>query len=128
MINQFSMNGYRWQIRFVDPNHRMLVDRTGVRTVGTTDPKSGHIYISNRLNGLFLTKVLIHEIAHCALFSFHLMDDIHKMTKQQYWIEAEEWVCNLIADYGLKIFTIAYSVLGYDALQYVPYEIEKMVA
>lgn len=84
--------------------------------------------MSNRLYGQQLVKVLIHEISHCALISFDLLNDIHKMTKQQYWIEAEEWVCNLVADYGLKIFTIAYSVLGYDALRYIPYEIEKMVA
>lgn len=127
-MKQFAMNGRLWQISFVDPNCKVLVDRTGTRTLATTDPRTNRVYLSNRLYGQQLVKVLIHEISHCALISFDLLNDIHKMTKQQYWIEAEEWVCNLVADYGLKIFTIAYSVLGYDALRYIPYEIEKMVA
>lgn len=127
-MKQFAMNGRLWQISFVDPNCKVLVDRTGAHTLATTDPRTNHVYLSNRLYGQQLVKVLIHEISHCALISFDLLNDIHKMTKQQYWIEAEEWVCNLVADYGLKIFAIAYSVLGYDALRYIPYEIEKMVA
>jgi hypothetical protein len=50
------------------------------------------------------------------------------MVYKRYWTEAEEWVCNFIADYGSKIFSIAYSFLGQDAFYFVPYEIEKMMA
>lgn len=127
-MNRFSMNGYLWRILFVDPNHPMLVDRTGTRTIGTTDPKTKCIYISNRLGRTMLERVLIHEIGHCALISFGLLDDIHRMVYKRYWTEAEEWVCNFIADYGSKIFSIAYSFLGQDAFYFVPYEIEKMMA
>jgi hypothetical protein len=41
---------------------------------------------------------------------------------------AEEWVCNFIADYGAKIFSIAYSVLGNDAWMFIPYELDKVIA
>ena len=57
-----------------------------------------------------------------------LLDDIHRMVKHQYWVEAEEWVCNFIADYGLKIFSVAYSILGDEAWIFVPYELEKLIA
>lgn len=53
---------------------------------------------------------------------------IHKVVKPEYWILAEEWVCNFIADYGAKIFSIAYSVLGNDAWMFIPYELDKVIA
>lgn len=62
------------------------------------------------------------------MVSFSLLDDIHRMVKREYWIEAEEWICNFIADYGMGIFEAAYSVLGPDAWRVVPYEIERFVA
>lgn len=117
------MNGYLWRVCFVSPNDPMLVDRTGIMTVATTDPSTLCVYISNAIHGSFLVRVLIHELGHCAIFSFGLADDIHKMTYPEYWIEAEEWVCNFIADYGLTIFNAGYSILD-D----IPYEIERLVS
>ena len=43
------------------------------------------------------------------------------------WIEAEEWVCNFIADYGRQIFQIASTVLGDEAWSFIPYELERLV-
>lgn len=127
-MNSFFMNGYLWRIKFVNPNSPLLVDRTGVLTVATTDPKAQCIYLSSKLTGDFLLTVLVHELGHCAMFSFNLLDDIHRMVNPEHWIEAEEWVCNFIADYGLTIFSVAYSFLGKDAWIFVPHEIEKMIA
>lgn len=127
-MNSFLLNGYLWTIKFVSPNDPMLVDRTHTRTVATTDPTTGVIYLSYELQGDLLVRVLVHEIGHCAIFSFHLLDDIHRAVYPEYWIEAEEWVCNFIADYGLKIFAAAYSVLGNDAWIFIPYELEKLIA
>lgn len=122
------MNGYSWRVCFVDSDDPMLVDRTGELTVATTDPETLRVYISNSLDGSFLTRVLVHELGHCAMFSFGLLDDIHRMVHPRYWIEAEEWVCNFIADYGMKIFSVAYSILGERAIEVVPYEVERLVA
>lgn len=127
-INSFVMNGYLWRVVFVDPTSEMLVDRTGTRTVATTDAHTMRIYLSEDLSGTFLVRVLIHELGHCALFSFHLIEDIHRMAKPEYWIEAEEWVCNFIADYGRKIFSAAYAMLGDDAWIFIPYELEQMIS
>ena len=55
-------------------------------------------------------------------------DTTDKVVKPEYWIWAEEWVCNFIADYGAKIFSIAYSVLGNDAWMFIPYELDKVIA
>ena len=120
------MNGSLWRVCFVDNDDPMLVDRTGELTVATTDPTTLRVYISNDLDGSFLTRVLIHELGHCAMFSFGLLDDIHRMVQPRYWIEAEEWICNFIADYGMKIFSTAYRVLGDRAIEIIPYEIERI--
>ena len=122
------MNGWHWHIVFVRPGSPALVDRTGMRTVATTDPKTGIVYLSSALSGGFLTRVLIHELGHCAIVSFGLLDDIHRLAKPRYWIEAEEWVCNFIADYGMRIFATVYDILGDNAIAYIPAEIERMMA
>lgn len=127
-MNRFSMNGHSWNVRFVDANNPMLMDRTGNQAVATTDPSTHLIYMSNQLYGDFLIRVLLHELGHCALFSFNLLDEIHEMVKPQYWVEVEEWVCNFIADYGLTIFSSAFSILGYDAWRYIPYEFDRLLA
>ena len=127
-MDHFYMNGYLWRVRFVDPDSDLLVDRTDTKTIATTDPETYCIYLSNALRGDLLNKVLIHELGHCTMISFHLLDDIHRMVKRRYWMEAEEWVCNFIADYGLRIFSTAYRILGDEAWIFVPYELERLVA
>lgn len=106
----------------------MLVDRTGMLTVATTDPSTLTIYISNAIHGSFLTRVVIHELGHCAIYSFNLLDDIHRMVYPDMWIEAEEWVCNFIADYGMSIYEAAYDILGPNAVSVVPLEIERLIS
>lgn len=104
------------------------MDRTGTHTVATTDPITRTVYLSSDFHDGMLVKVLIHELGHCAMISFNLIEDIHKMVKPEYWLEAEEWLCNFLSDYGLKIFSIAYSILGEEAFDYVIYRFERMIA
>lgn len=128
MISVFRMNGVLWNVVIVDPSDPMLIDRTNTRTVGTTDPISHTIFMSSQLRGQAFTKVLIHELGHCAIFSFGLDDKIHEAVKPEYWIDAEEWLCNFIYDYGLHIFEAASRILGIEALNYLPRELEKLIA
>lgn len=122
------MNGYLWTIYYVEPDDSALNDIFGQRTVATTDWETCTIYLSKNLSGPFKTRVLLHELGHCVMFSFGLIEEIHHMVYPEYWIEAEEWVCNFIADYGKTIFNIAYQVLGDRTWNYIPRELEKMVA
>lgn len=128
MLTRFVMNGYLWQVKFVSPYNPILIDRTGAWTIGVTDVSTLTVYLADNLHGSLLNRVLIHELGHCALFSFGLIDDIHRMVKKSCWLEAEEWCCNLLADYGHKVFGIAYSVLGDEAIKVVPYHLEELIA
>lgn len=107
----FEMNGYVWSIVEVAPNSSALIDRTGTLTVATTDPITLTIYISSELQGEFKARVLAHELGHASMFSYYLVDDIHRSVYPEYHIAAEEWACNFIADYGWKIFQVLREVL-----------------
>lgn len=122
------MNGYLWHVKIVRPDHPMLVDRTDTWRVATTDPETMTVYISENLSGHFRNTVVIHELGHCAMISYGLLDDIHRMVLPEYWVEAEEWVCNFIADYGMPIYRSAYDILGDDVLVSVPYKTERFSA
>lgn len=122
------MNGYLWKIRFVSPDAPILEDRTGRMTVATTDPSILTVNLSSDLKGDFLMTVLIHELGHCALWSFGFIDYIHSMTYPEYWVEMEEFMCNLLADYGLMIFRTAYRSLGYQAWKMIPEAFNKYSA
>lgn len=128
IFTDFSMNGINWAVNYVDPYSPMLVDRTGKLTVATTDPNNYTVYLSNKLQGPFLVKVILHELGHCAMVSYNLLDYIHSSVYPEKWIEAEEWVCNFIADYGFKIFSSAYKILGNDTWKFIPQELGKIVA
>lgn len=121
------MNGYLWHVIFVNPNDPRLVDRTNTLRIATTDPVTSHVYISEDLYGVYLAHVLTHELGHCVMISFGLLTKIHKMVQPRYWIEAEEWICNFIADYGMGIFYTLYSILGYNAIDYIPQELERLI-
>lgn len=123
--DRFVMNGISWRIRSVPYTSPMLVDRTDVLRVATTNPKTKTVYLNNQLYGDFLMTVFIHELGHCALYSYDLLKEIHRMVYPEYRIEMEEFICNFLADYGRGIFDIAYKSMGYEAWRMIPAAFDK---
>lgn len=115
-MNSFYMGVYLWQIEYLEPYSDLLVDRSGVIRVATTDPVTHTIFLSRELknNDFLLETVLLHELGHAAMISYNIFDDLHRMVKPRYWVDIEEWVCNFLADYGSEVFDIARDVLGKD--------------
>ena len=128
MIDEFYMNGLRWRVRFTYPTDPVLVDRTGTLTIGVTDSATMTIYLSNELRGSFLTTVVLHELSHAMMVSYGYLDIIHKYCKKRYWIDMEELIANLIANQAKEIFERAYDIVGDEAIRFVPYELERLVA
>ena len=126
-MSTFVLNGLVWHVLFVDPESRYLVDRTNTLRLATTDPVRRRVFLSSRLHGDMLTRVLLHELGHCVMFSYGLDADIHRVVPPSLWIEAEEWVCNFIADYGRTIFELAYNVLGDDAWIYLSVALDQAI-
>ena len=111
-MDNISINGYIWAIKIVEPDNPKLIDRTNTQRIATTDPSEYTIYLSNELEGEFLATVLRHELSHAVMFSFGLLRDIHNFVPPERWIEAEEWICNFIADYSSLILNTSYKVLN----------------
>ena len=128
MIDEFYMNGLRWKVRFVDSDNDILIDRTLAKTVGVTDPDTMTIYLSNELRGSFLTTVVLHELSHAMMISYGYLEQIHRYCKKRYWVDMEELIANLIAQQAKEIFQRAYDIVGDEAIRFVPYELERLVA
>lgn len=128
MLNGFTLNGDSWALVEVPSGDPMLIDRTGRLTVATTDPMTRTVYLSRDLQGPFRTKVLLHELGHCVMVSYGLLDEIREFVKPNRRVEAEEWMCNLIADYGFEIFKTAYKLLGEKAWRVLPSELGRYIA
>lgn len=91
--NMFEINGIVWEIIYVNPFSNDLRRSDGTLTVGVTDMPKRVVFLSNRLKGAFLRKVLAHELVHCFMFSY----DIHIP------IEEEEFIADWVATYGTDL-------------------------
>lgn len=87
-MNVFYINNDPWHVEYVKSYSPELVDRFGRLTVATTDPMSLTVYISEGLSDEYKTEILLHELGHCFIFSYHLTDDIHRFLYQEYLEEA----------------------------------------
>lgn len=128
MLKRFVMNGYLWKVKFTYPSDPILIDRTDTITCAVTDPTTMTIYLADNLQGEFLTRVTLHELAHAMMYSYEYLPIIHRYCKKQFWIEMEELIANLIADRAGEIFQRAYEIVGDEAIRYVPYGLERLVA
>jgi hypothetical protein len=87
------INGEIWRVRLVPPSHPILTTRGGNPAIGCCDDITKTIYVSNALNPYKIKKVLCHEIAHAAMYSYDV--NISDYT--------EEIVADLISTYGNEI-------------------------
>ena len=127
-MKTFEMNGLLWQVIDVPEDSPFLIDRTGRRTVATTDGKTLCVYVSDSVSGDFRKRVIAHEMGHATCFSYGLLDEIRRCCYPSKRIEMEEFICNFVADHGEMIFEITYSLLGDDALRMLPKYLERLVA
>lgn len=128
MLKQFYMNGDLWRVQFVSPHDNVLIDRTGNRTLAVSDYSTGVISIANNLHGELLNRVFIHELGHCVMFSYGLLPELHRMVKKRYWVDAEEFVCNILADYSHFVIGTARDILGNKFTYVSPVGMERMIA
>lgn len=122
------MNGDLWRVQFVPPQDDVLIDRTGKHTLAVSDYSTMIISIANNLHGELLNRVFIHELGHCVMFSYGLLLELHRMVKKRYWVDAEEFVCNILADYGHFVIGTARDILGNQFTYVSPVGMERVIA
>lgn len=118
-MRPFVINGDVWRPVMVDPSDRRLVDRTGRHRIATTDPSTRCVYLSRELRGPFLLRVMTHEVGHCAMVSYGVLERLHDIVPEGSWVDVEEWACNLLADYGAEILDAARVAIGPAAVREV---------
>lgn len=128
MLRQFYMNGDLWRVQFVPPQDDVLIDRTGKRTLAVSDYSTMLISIADNIHGEFLNRVFIHELGHCVMFSYGLLPELHRMIRKRYWVDAEEFLCNILADYGHFVIRTARDILGNQFTYVSPVGMERMIA
>lgn len=110
MYRGARIGGEWWRVRLVPPSSPFLVDRTGRRTVATTDTRAREVYVSTALHGRFLETVLAHEFTHVAMNVYGIESWIDRNVPPWSRVPLEESIANLIADHGTEIIAEAGTV------------------
>lgn len=100
---QFTINGIQWHVAFVPPYDKSLMRSDGSMTVGMTDRVTQTVYLSDSLYGDFLDDVLCHELCHVVCMSWDLYMPL----------DAEEKLCNFMADHGREIIYLLDELMKY---------------
>ena len=98
----FVINGIEWNIVWVNANSSDLMRSDGSITVGMTDFNTKSVYLSNKLKGSFLRRVMAHELCHCFCFSY----DVYMP------IEEEERLADWISLYGTELVYLLDDLMG----------------
>ena len=109
-MREFWLNGEKWRMVRVGPASPALVDRTGRLALATTEPQSRLICVSNAIDGDALERVVVHEVAHAALVSFGLLENVGRFAKPHSTVDAEEFVCGFVSECGGAILSAAYEI------------------
>ncbi len=92
----FNINNENWNVLIVEAYNPILMRPNGLFTLGCCDDETKTIYISKVVSGDLFWKVLCHEIAHAAMFSYDVT-----LTDEQ-----EELIADIIATFGAEIIDI----------------------
>lgn len=111
-MRPFAVNGDAWRVVLVAPGDPRLIDREGKRTVGTADPETRTVHLSDRLQPPELDSVLLHEVAHAVTMSWGLLPALGETVADGDRIGAEEWAAQLVENHGIEAAAIASEVLG----------------
>lgn len=90
---EFEINGVRWNIVFAPSYSDRLKRSDGSKTVGVAFLDETTIYLSNRLRGAFLRRVLAHELVHSFCLSYSIFMNI----------DEEEHLADWVATYGTEL-------------------------
>lgn len=82
----FTINNIDWDIVFVNPSSEYLKRSDASKTVGVTDGNLYTIFLSDRLQGAFLHKVLAHELCHVFCISYNIHMPIDEEERLADWI------------------------------------------
>ena len=111
-MHPFTVRGDVWNVVTVDPSDPRLIDRTGMRTVATTDPRTRTVNVSAALAPPLLDRVMLHEVAHAVSVSHGLLDELGTLVPYRWRVSVEEWSARLMEGHGIEAVALASETLG----------------
>lgn len=99
---EFEVNGNTWKIIYCNPSSKNLMRSNKTYTLGVCDNGEKTIFLSDRLSGKLLDKVLCHELTHVYCFEFNYAIDI----------ATEEIVADFMSLFGRDIIYLADEIMG----------------
>lgn len=111
-MRPISIDGIVWGVIRVKSGDPRLVDREGRSTVGTTDPLTRTICISDALRPPMLDRVLLHEVSHAVAISYGYLADLGRMVASGDYIGVEEWAAQLTENHAIESVVLASESLG----------------
>lgn len=104
------IRGHVWWVVRVSPDDPLLIDRTGIRRIATTDPLSRVIRISTGVPSIMFDRVLIHELSHAMMEEYGINELISDVLDDE--ILVEELMAWFIETHGLEIIDAASRSVG----------------
>lgn len=111
-MRPFVVNGMAWRVIRVSPGDPRLIDREGRRAVGTADPLTRTVHISDSLGPPLLDRVVLHEVSHAITMEYGLLSALSDMVRSGDGIGIEEWAAQLVEAHGIEAAEKASEVLG----------------
>lgn len=88
---QITINGINWEVKFVNPESRLLIDNDGNSCLGLTFLNRGEIYIGINRPYDMVKRTVIHEISHAVLATTQITNPANY---------TEEDIVRFVASYG----------------------------
>ena len=111
-MNPFVVNGQVWQVETVEPGDPMLVDRTGMERLATTDSVAHKVRISSAVEPPLLDRVALHEAAHVVSIAHGTLQPLRAMLPERLWVPVEEWAAREVEANGIEAAELASRMLG----------------
>lgn len=101
-----------WRVVRVMPGDPLLIDRTGVMRIATTDPSSKVIRISNAVMPPLFDKVYLHEAAHAMMEEAGVTELLSQLPDYRQQIMTEELLAWFLETHAIEVIDAVSTSLG----------------
>lgn len=112
MLRPLVISNKAWRVVRVSPGDPLLIDRTGVPRLATTDPVTRTIRISSDVPLGMFDQVYLHEAAHAAMDGTGLMDALARIPYRQQRIAMEELLAWFLETNAIQVIDAVSASLG----------------
>lgn len=97
------------------PDDPLLIDRTGIPRLATTDPNSKTIRMSMAVMPPMFDQVLVHEASHVMMVETGVSDLLSAVTDERRYIIAEEMLAWFLEHHAIEVIDAVSQSLGRPA-------------